>query len=54
MSYADVIYLCLGDDIFRILERIESKKPIIIQPWLQSYKYDLLNMKALYVVDGSF
>ena len=25
-SYAD-IYLCKGDDIFRTLERIESKKP---------------------------
>jgi len=27
MSYADSIYLWYGDDIFRTLERIESKQP---------------------------
>ena len=30
-SYADSIYLYGGEDIFRTLERIMSKQPIIIQ-----------------------
>ena len=32
-SYTDSIYLYGGEDIFRTLERIESKQPIIIQTW---------------------
>ena len=33
MSYEVFIYLCLGDDIFCTLERIESITDLIIQSW---------------------
>ena len=50
-SYAHSIYLCLGDDIFRILKRIESNPGycttlVLVEP----VKHGLKNSRHVFVV----